>query len=333
MTEYSLAAGETLVEALYLAGGDPDNWRGFLKQALKTFNVQLALLVLADTANPHILFEVERRETISDDAVRAHIDTVLACITHGQDRHESHVLTLVVPGARPFGLSLVRDPARPAFTIQGRSGLASLRPFVRQVLRLPLRRATATADTRYLEALDRIAMPCVLLDFDRRILFSNVAARQALGSCLSPQPDGRFRLTDKDAQAAVERALERFRGGQNAGPVDVAIRLPESRPLLAVMMPTGADPGRRVAAAIYFIESDMRLMPGASAARLCAVYGMTAAEADIALLLLSGSTASQIAIRRRVSLHTVRAQIKQVFDKTRSHNQAGLFKLFGFFNV
>ena len=54
---------------------------------------------------------------------------------------------------------------------------------------------------------------------------------------------------------------------------------------------------------------------------LIAVYGLTEAEACVAVEIASGRNAKQIASKRDVSLATVRSQIRQVLCKTSSHDQ------------
>lgn len=61
--------------------------------------------------------------------------------------------------------------------------------------------------------------------------------------------------------------------------------------------------------------------------RLRASYGLTAAEARVALLMGDGLTVSDIAARSSNSVHTVRAQLSAVFAKTGCHRQADLVRL------
>lgn len=55
--------------------------------------------------------------------------------------------------------------------------------------------------------------------------------------------------------------------------------------------------------------------PGDLEAVLLASFGLTAAEADIAIRLTRGATRSAIAVARGVSLGTVKSQIKSVYQK------------------
>lgn len=57
-------------------------------------------------------------------------------------------------------------------------------------------------------------------------------------------------------------------------------------------------------------------------------WGLTAAEADVALFALKGCDAAQIAEMRGAAQGTVRAQLSQVYAKAGVSSQAGLVSLF-----
>lgn len=52
--------------------------------------------------------------------------------------------------------------------------------------------------------------------------------------------------------------------------------------------------------------------------------GLTHAEAEIALSLVYGLTPREIASKRRVSIHTIRNQLKSAMSKTGSRRQSDL---------
>ena len=56
-------------------------------------------------------------------------------------------------------------------------------------------------------------------------------------------------------------------------------------------------------------------------------FGLSEAEADVAVWFLKGSPLEEIASRRGVSLHTVRQQLKEILRKTGTHRQAELAAL------
>ncbi len=330
MTDYIATVDETLIEALYMAGNDARHWKAFLKHALKMFNVQLAIVHIFSPGNddPLTYMETERREAVPDNVLRSHLAALAAHTRQGISLQDNHSLTLVVHGRLQFGMTLVRDATRPSFTVQGREGLDSLAPFVAQVMNAPSVRSTAAIDLQYLQALNSIAMPCLLLGRAGGLVFCNDTANELLARGRGLRREGSDLRFDNDAnQALFEEGLRTC-----DAPVEIIMRPPGQRPILAVLAPLQAK-DHNIAATLYLIEAGSRPMPGAGPPRLCSVYGLTLAEAEIALLILSGHNAAQIAIERKVSLHTVRAQIKQILDKTHSRRQSDLFKLQGFFNA
>ncbi|MEZ5729713.1 MAG: LuxR C-terminal-related transcriptional regulator [Burkholderiaceae bacterium] len=57
------------------------------------------------------------------------------------------------------------------------------------------------------------------------------------------------------------------------------------------------------------------------------VLGLTPAEASVATALAQGETPAQISAQRGVSLHTIRSQLRAIYDKTRVTRQADLVRL------
>ena len=72
------------------------------------------------------------------------------------------------------------------------------------------------------------------------------------------------------------------------------------------------------------LETDML---GPLAEMLIALFGLTAAEADLAWSLTQNESLGSIQIRRGVSENTIRTQLAHVFAKTRTANQRELVRL------
>lgn len=335
MTAYAIDFDEALIEALYMAGRDPAYWRPFLKSCLATFNVQLAM-VHHPGMMPATVFEVERKDLAPDELVATHVAALTEQTAAGGHHFDTHALTLVVDDGGRIGITLVRDTSRPPFTVQGRTGLLSLAPYLTQVLKARPPRPAGAVDRQFLTALDSLALPCLVFGKESDLVFSNQAANALLDEGLGLRRDGKHLVFESETvEAAFANALRTFADRPGAAAVEIIIPRPDALPHLAVVAPVvpPVDKKRSLVAVVYIVEAEVRLAPGAGPARLCAAYGLTMAEASIALLILSGQSAAQIAKHRKVSLHTVRAQIKQILDKTHAHGQSGLFKLLGFFNA
>ena len=72
-------------------------------------------------------------------------------------------------------------------------------------------------------------------------------------------------------------------------------------------------------------DLDRRARP--SVATLCDVFGLTRAEAEVAVALAGGSGAEAVASGRRVSLDTVRSQIRAILRKSEAANLRDLERL------
>lgn len=62
---------------------------------------------------------------------------------------------------------------------------------------------------------------------------------------------------------------------------------------------------------------------------LCSAFGLTQAEARIALGIMRGESVATIAAARGIAVATARTQLKSVFAKTRTHRQAELAAFVG----
>jgi DNA-binding CsgD family transcriptional regulator len=82
----------------------------------------------------------------------------------------------------------------------------------------------------------------------------------------------------------------------------------------------------RDAVAVIFI-SDPDYHEGGIESRIVSLYGLTAAEAELTLLLSEGKTLEEAAKHRGVTMNTARKQLARVFSKTSTSRQADLVRL------
>jgi DNA-binding CsgD family transcriptional regulator len=61
--------------------------------------------------------------------------------------------------------------------------------------------------------------------------------------------------------------------------------------------------------------------------RVRRLYGLTVAEARVMAALALGGTVDSIAVDHRVSVSTVRSQVRSIFDKTGVNRQSDLVRL------
>ena len=69
--------------------------------------------------------------------------------------------------------------------------------------------------------------------------------------------------------------------------------------------------------------------PSFSAQMLIALFGVSPAQAEIALAIYNGKTPEQIAIERGVAISTLRTHLAEIFLRTGAESQRDLVRLLG----
>ncbi|MEI4486430.1 helix-turn-helix transcriptional regulator [Frigidibacter sp. MR17.14] len=176
-----------------------------------------------------------------------------------------------------------------------------------------------------------------LLTPDRRAVWVNPQAAAWLegGQWLRQGPDGRLQTADALGAALLRRFCAETGGRSGTAARAQGLALADGCVLrLARLVP--ADLPERPGPILPRLTTPMVLLtltadsaaPGPDGiARLAADYGLTAAEAAVALALVGGASLREISDRRETSLHTVRNQLKSVLAKTDCRRQADLLRL------
>lgn len=314
---------ETLIETLYMAGADARYWPDVLKETLRAFEAQYAAVYLALGLGKD-RFELVYHQDMPGDGFFSAGDGDPGDIADarrqaelGVTSHASHRwIHVVVSDTGRLALVLRRQPALPAFSELTAEQLQRLTPFFGRVLKAAGDgRGRMTANS-HLEALNAMAMGCLVFSEDDRLVFANVAAKAVAALDIGIQiVDERLRFTDKRAQATLDAALLTFSQTERRTQrpvIEIVVRPPSAAPVLLIVVPIGAEPGNpylasgRLKTAVYIVRPGITDGPGTGALRLGRLYGLTVAEAEITLQLLLGKTAKTIAADRGVSLHTVR---------------------------
>ena len=171
-----------------------------------------------------------------------------------------------------------------------------------------------------------IGRAAALLDRDGEIVGVNALARpfaDMLVGAGSGRPLGRSRSPHRRVHDIVEAALGEEARGQGGAAV---FALPDGKMLIVRAAPLG-EPGlfRRAGVLVVFAKLGFDLVP--DQAFLRGAFGLTATEAEVALALVGGASASAIARDRAVSLETIRSHLKTIFAKTGTRRQAHLVAL------
>ncbi len=182
-------------------------------------------------------------------------------------------------------------------------------------------------------ALDQADTGIVLFDERGCCAFINRAAKRLLD-----QQDGLLfsksrlvaihPLEGSVLEELVHRAIAGVRGKKDIGAGTIRITRERGRPLHIRIAPFPREhsPGAPRFAAIALIgDPDRAKRLPVETIRL--VYGLTSAEARLALLLLEGKSVSEAADKICVTKDTVRSQLKSIFLKTGTRRQGELIGL------
>ena len=173
-----------------------------------------------------------------------------------------------------------------------------------------------------IDTLEQIGCGGVLLDGVGEVLLANVTALRLL-------QEGGGPLRPGDEQEQVRSALKRLlRRAQSRFTLDrdAWVRVPREtqRDLVLHAVPIG--PGNAPVGTVLILV-DLGTAPQPKPEVLQKLFGLTGAEAKLALEIARGETPADVARDHRVSIATVRSQLAAVFAKTQTSRQAELVTL------
>lgn len=172
-------------------------------------------------------------------------------------------------------------------------------------------------------AIDEFGQPALLVDASLRLRHANHAADVMLGAgaplrCHEGVLSAHGRRATGRLREAVEEALV------TCQPSAISLQRGECRQVELSITSVAAKAGSRLALILVSgaIETDTT-----RSARLRAIYGLSAGEASLAGMLADGLSPAEIAEARRVSIGTVRVQIKQIALKLGCHRQTEIVRI------
>ena len=263
------------------------------------------------------------------DAVRpALVSTIYDDFNRKYDQPFGCQVTLINGSGLLIGLSILRS-LRDGRTSEGQRALfASIAPHVRAAAKMQMaiehQGASLLAGT--LEAMSAAAF---LLDRDGRVTALTPAAETlaAAGLCLRVTAGFLRGASDPDDRKLLQAiALAAQPVAPGAPPAQSSLIMRASRgagaPLGVDIMPLArADQTFGMGAQVLVAA---RTRPPIATAVMVAAFGLTRAEAEIARDLSCGHSREAIAESRRVSVGTVRIQIKTIFQKLDVRREAEL---------
>jgi DNA-binding CsgD family transcriptional regulator len=185
-------------------------------------------------------------------------------------------------------------------------------------------------------ALDRAELGIALVDRSGQLVYENAYVRTILDDADGMRRAGKGMVPTNAAdslrlQVSLAHAIA-CNGDSSLdaiwqAPLILLRRGEQKRALILTVLPhRGRAVDRGDAAAIVYVlhpERDVRKC----LAPVYRIYGLTPAEARLVTELVNGANLLEAANGMSISIATVRAQLKQVFDKTRTNRQAELVRV------
>ena len=230
----------------------------------------------------------------------------------------------------------IRAKSAEPFGPEERSLLRALMPHLQRAISLHRWIADLEAHkAAAADALNHWSLGVILLDNYGRILLLNRKAEEIVS-----QRDG-LALGADGLHATLPRETSALRGlirdaivtqmgkGGNSGGAIAVSRVSCKRSLNLVVAPvfsqTSLAASKRATAAVFVTDPEEQ--DKTNEVLLQHLYSLTPAEALLAGLLASGEDLKRAAETLRVSMNTVRTQLKKVFEKTGTRRQAELVRL------
>jgi DNA-binding CsgD family transcriptional regulator len=251
----------------------------------------------------------------------------------------SGILTVIRTGednSQPLILNLFRRAGRPPFSVAHVAAMEELLPHLRRAFGILLDAPQTPAEVSALQhAHAAVDTPVFYFDEHARVIYLNASAQELVGAedglALA---DGVLTLSDATADSELNAALRRVIGGQwtthfRAGAEVLAPRPSGGRPLLLVATPMAAsNPIATVSAPVRcvlfaFGEREDTTLRG----RVQRLYGLTEAEAEIAIGVASGKSLPELAEERGTQVTTVRTQLGKILKKTDARRQSTLVSM------
>ena len=228
-------------------------------------------------------------------------------------------------------ISMWRGAGRPQLDHDAKELLRLVMPHIQTSLQV--RQVLGAAERRAQNAealLDSSATASILLDEHGYVVFTNKAAQAMLEDAdgLRVYAD-QIAPTDASSRMAL-RSLILAAAAPNQQDPGGAIALERKsgkRALQVLVTPFRPTQTRRSTARVLVLVSDPELKVNFPDEILRSLYDFTPAETEIANGLLTGFSLEEIAVLRKVSVATVRSQMKSVFGKTDTQRQADLVRL------
>ena len=243
------------------------------------------------------------------------------------------LFTRLSVGATPMAfLAVTAKGSQPFDTADRVKFMGEVVPHLQQALRTQNHLAELDNRARDITAvIDVMRHGIVVIETGRRIAQMNSAAEHILtaGEGLqvhSGQLQALHSATNKQLQSSITHACEESRNGARGGDSLACGRPSGRRPYVIHILPlaTHDDPAAGKAVVII-IDPEQETEPPKTLLRR--LFGLTNAEADVALRVIRGDGLKPISADLELTMATIKTHLQHIFDKTDTHRQAELVRL------
>jgi DNA-binding CsgD family transcriptional regulator len=350
-----------IVSAVYGSAHTPDNWIVALEEVSRTLGGTGAGLLLGDGTSRSVMsasVPAEARTIYSE--YYCQFDYVLEAVEQGPVGLIRSGQPLVALNAesefhmdfmRPYQMDdglfvrltdglmptcfLVAAPKRsePFDTRERVKLMSALVPHLQQALRTQEHLKEITRGARDIaQAVDSVRHGIAVVRAGSAVVHLNAAAERVLkggdGLCIrSGHIEATCASTDAELRRSIVTALFEQKCGSRSGNSFVCRRPSGKRPYVIHVLPLDSEADDPSDARALVVLVDTEQPPEPATSLLIRVYGLTRAEADIAVRVARGSGLKLISDELSLSMATVKTHLQHVFDKTDTHRQAELVRL------
>lgn len=208
-----------------------------------------------------------------------------------------------------------------------KADLEPILPYLEQALEYEALRSTSEEKEKFRALkLQDLPLPVVIVGDDLEIVSMTTAAEGYLESGSLLGRHGRFLTSDDmDFRENLQSTLSNvLKTGQSAALAHSG-QADGFGVILIAPLPRGLSGDGEFHAALFFnfgLHNNDEISP-----ILMEAHGLTRSEAEVVAFLIQGMSLEEISTRKKISINTVRTQIKQVYTKTGSRRQGELVSL------
>jgi DNA-binding CsgD family transcriptional regulator len=354
---------DDLLDAIYDAVGDERRWKGALAQIASWIGASGAMYCLLVANPPKPGIRSLHSSGYAEGADAAYVQTGHCADPHmplgiatpisnwffGQDHFSDRFVAedpFFQETLRPLGIRWVagsrlwegvgetaclafqKPPDEAPFSASERMQLDALAPHMRRMSQLHERLAADGAHAQLgLEAMNRLSIGIAVLTAGGRILYSNASADQVFRrrTVFDAPVCDRIAPRDSRCQRAFARAIREAAETKNSTSLTLVDEhgMPVAR-ATAMPMPATSRWNANWQQPLAMLAIHPVRTPQVNAATLRSLFDLSAAESRLANALLTGRTTRSYAEERKLSIETVRTQLKSVLAKTDTCSQSQL---------